>query len=106
MKNPNRNMTDALVAAGIPEPEAIDQVERVLGAIAGVLITGKAVRLPGVGDLRAKRKRVYVPGSCQRKAREECRAQLRAGIIEQGEAYDVEPPEKSKMSYINPRALP
>lgn len=106
MKNPHRALTDVLVGTGMSEEDAVDQVERVLNAIPVALRAGKAVRLPSVGDLRPKRKRVYVPGSCQRKAREECRAQLRAGIIEQGEPYDVAPPEKSSLTYLNPRALP
>lgn len=104
--NPNKSVTDVLVAAGLSEEEAIEQAERVLGAIPQALIAGKPVRLPGVGDLRPKRGRYYVPGACQRKAREECRVKLRTGAIWKGDPYDVDPPEKSKISYLNPRAMP
>jgi len=95
--NPNRVLTDALVADGLTQEEAIDMVERVMAPIAGLLIAGKSVRLPGVGDLKPKRKRVYVPGSCDKRLREECRVALRAGAIWKGEERACEPPEKAKV---------
>jgi hypothetical protein len=95
--NPNRMVTDALVAKGLTQEDAVEQAERVLGVIAPLLIAGKSVRIPGVGDLKPKRVRVRVPGSCDRKAREECRATLRGSAIWKGEPYAVEPPEKPKV---------
>jgi nucleoid DNA-binding protein len=95
--NPNRVLTDALVADGLTQEEAVEQVERVMAPIARLLIAGKSVRLPGVGDLKPKRVRVRVPGSCDRKAREECRVTLRGSVIWKGEPYVVEPPEKPKV---------
>lgn len=97
MINPNRVLTDALVADGLTQEEAVEQVERVMAPIARLLIAGKSVRLPGVGDLKPKRVRVRVPGSCDRKAREECRVTLRGSVIWKGEPYAVEPPEKPKV---------
>ena len=99
MRNRHRAVIDVLVAAGLPEDAAKDQVERVLGAIAPALIAGKIVWLPGVGDLRPKRQRVYVPGSGDRKKREECRVSMRRGTVWKGEPYEAEPPEKSKLTY-------
>lgn len=105
MKRPNRALIDLLVADGLPEEDAAAQVERVLAAIAPALIAGKPVRLPDVGDLRPKRKRSYVPGSCDRQAREECRVSLRSGAIWKGEPYACEPPEKSKLTYFTTGGL-
>lgn len=101
----NRALIEALVASGMSEEDAAEQVERVLGAIVPVLVAGKPVHLTGLGDLRPKRKRAYVPGSCDRQPREECRVSLRSGAVWTGEPYACEPPEKSKLSYFNPGGL-
>jgi nucleoid DNA-binding protein len=101
MKRRNRELIEALIADGLTEEVAAEQVDRVLGAIAPALVAGRPVHLPGVGDLRPKRRRAHVPGSCDRQAREECRVSLRSGAIWKGEPYACEPPEKSKLSYIN-----
>ena len=105
MKNPNRALTDVLVAGGMSEEDAIDQVERVLAAIVPALVAGKSVRLPGVGDLKPKRERVYVPGSCDRQKREECRVSMRRGTVWKGDPYAAEPPEKSSLTYFTTGGL-
>ena len=101
----NRPLIEALVADGMSEEDAAAQIERVLGAIGCVLIAGKPVHLTGVGDLRPKRKRAYVPGSCDRQARDECRVSLRSGAIWKGEPFACEPPEKSKLTYFTTGGL-
>lgn len=105
VKRQNGALVDLLVAGGLSEHDAAEQVERVLGAIGPALVAGKPVRLPDVGDLRPKRKRVYVPGSCDRQARDECRVSLRSGAIWKGEPYACEPPEKSKLTYLTTGGL-
>lgn len=101
MKRKNAALVGLLVAGGLSEEDAADQVDRVLGAIGPALVSGTPVHLPDVGDLRPTRKRVYVPGSCDRQAREECRVSLRSGAVWRGEPYACDPPEKSKLSYHN-----
>lgn len=105
MKNMNRGLTAALVAAGLSEEEALEQIDRVLGAIPVALAAGQNVRLPGVSDLRPKRKWVYVPGSCDRKKREEVRVSMRACAVWKGEPRDCDPPEKGKVSIAPMRRM-
>ena len=106
MKGPNRALVEQLVASGMTEEDAAEQIERVLGAIVPALIAGKSVRLPGVGDLRPKRKRAYVPGSCDRQAREECRVSMRSAAVWKGEPYACDPPEKPKVTMNAVRLMP
>lgn len=104
-KNWNRALTDALVAEGLSEPDAVDQIERVLGAIAGVIVAGKTVRLPAVGTIKPNRKRKYVPGTRERQMREEVRAALKSDVLLKGDPFEVEPREKAKVSISPMRYL-
>lgn len=105
MKNPNKPLIDVLVESGISEDEATWATERVLNAIPVALAAGKSVRLPGVSDLRPRRKWVYVPGSCDKQKREEVKVTMRACSVWKGEAIACDPPAKPKVTFSSPRAL-
>lgn len=86
----DRYLTARVAAGGVDPEEAAAQVDRVLDAIRAQLVDGRSVRLTGLGQLHAPRKRVFVPGSRNRQAREQRKVSLRyPEIIEKGEEYDV-----------------
>jgi nucleoid DNA-binding protein len=85
----DRTLIAAIVAGGVEAVDAEDMVNRVLSAIAELLVTGKSVGI-GVGRLSAPNKPVWVPGSNKRRARVQRKVALRnPAIIEKGEPYDV-----------------
>ena len=89
-----------MVAAGTPEAEAIAMRDRVLAAILPTLLAGRVVRIPGVGTLRAKkrRRRITVPGPDYKKGIEERVVYLQNGaVIEAGEPYEVLAASLSRM---------
>jgi hypothetical protein len=102
----DRLMIEALVATGLTPEDAAERVDQVFAAAITVLARGRYVRIPGVGELKAPMKRVWVPGSCKRRAVEQRKIELRGGnVIEKGEAYDVDRRDfgaKSMAGFVRP----
>ncbi len=95
------------MAAGLAPEDAAERVDQVFAAARAVLDRGKYVRIPGIGDLKAPVKRVWVPGSLKRRAVEQRKIELRGGaVIAKGEPYDVNTRDfgtKSMAAYVRPQ---
>jgi hypothetical protein len=87
----DRLMIEALVATGLTPEDAAERIDQVFAAAIVVLARGKYVRIPGIGELKAPMKRVWIPGSLKRRAVEQRKIELRGGnVVEKGEPYDVD----------------
>jgi hypothetical protein len=102
----DKQFIDALVASGLSHDEATWATDRVFGAIRALLADGKSVGIPEVCRLRAPRKRVWVPGTCKRKAVEQCKvSMMHPATVWKGEPYDVAAPiDRQVASYEMGRA--
>jgi hypothetical protein len=102
----DKQFIDALVATGLSHDEATWAADRVFGTIRTLLADGKTVGIPEVCRLRAPRKRIWVAGSCKRKAVEQCKvSMMHPATVWQGEPYDVAAPiNRQVASYEMARA--
>ena len=97
---PDVGLIAALAATGIPQEDASDMVDRVMSSVLEQLNAGKAVRIEGVGVLRAPRK-VVSAGFPPRHLREQRKVALQHGaVIEKSEPYpDPNAREKVRSTY-------
>ena len=68
---PDRNVIAELVAAGLPQQEAVAAAERVFTAILTTLRAGKGVSIPEGGRLVAPQKTFLIPGQLGKLARQQ-----------------------------------
>ncbi len=103
----DKQFIDALVATGLSHDEATWAADRVFGTIRAMLADGRTVGIPEVCRLRAPRKRVWVAGSCKRKAVEQCKvSMMHPATVWKGEPYDAAPPiDRQVASYEMDQAV-
>lgn len=80
-------LVKSMVADGWAKEAAVEQIDAVVGAMKSHLLTGKLVRLEGLGTLRAPRKAVRA-GFPPKHLREQRKVEFRDGaMIEKGDPY-------------------
>ena len=94
MRDPKRSqpfaLVEAMVEAGLSDDAARAAIDAVFAALPAAMLASRSIYIPGIGKLAAPQKRVYVPGSVDRLAREQRKVVLRdTAIIWKGEPWDV-----------------
>lgn len=94
MRDPKRSQPVALVAAmveaGLSDDAARAAIDAVFAALPAAMVASRSIYIAGIGKLAAPQKRVYVPGSVDKLARDQRKVVLReSAIIWKSEAWDV-----------------
>ena len=86
----DRFLIDQIAAGGVGREDAEDMADRVLTAMAEMLMAGLYVRLPGIGRLTSQKKPTWVPGYRGKRAFVKRTVRLAdPAVLERGEPYDT-----------------